>query len=892
MHKTRGSMDKIGGSVTRALAAVHRLLLRLYPREFRQRFGGAMSRTFSDAIASRVAAEGTVSAGFWALRALLNTAVSGVAERRLLRRRRGRASASAARVRDLAQDVRFAARMARRRPSAALLSVVTLGVGIGAASAVFSIVDASLLRPLNLPDPSRLVSMLETKAGRISQVSFDNLRDWKQQASSFEAIAAFRPQTINLTGVADPTSVRGAFVSGDFFAVVAVPPARGRALGPADDRPDAPPAAVISHAVWQQHFAGRDDVVGRPIHLNNIVFTIAGVMPPGFYFPVDNARVWVPARFGTSALSRGARAFIAFGRLREGIEIDAARTQLNGIAASLASAYPDTNADSGVAVEPLHDYLTNDARRPLTIVFALALLLLATAAANVTSLQLGATAARRSEIAVRVALGAGRVRIVRQLFVEQLALALAGGAAGVLLAKRLVPLAVAHSPLDVFGLYRAELDLRVVVFAAAATLGAGALSALVPALHWAAQMPAGALGGGARSAGDRRLTRWRAWLVAGQVAMAAILLTTGGLLVKSYLAMAAVEPGFTGADQLLTMEYRLPQNRYNTSARQLSAHEAILEQISTVPGVRRTALVRALPFSGNGSVVSYAASEAPGAELRSAEFNTITDEYFAVMRIPILEGRTFDDRDGADSPPVIVVSRSFAEQAWPGERPVGREIVISGFPLRPTVIGVVGDVRHRTLAEASSPAFYARASQSPGIFMTIVAETAGDPMTHVQAVKRAVWDVDPDQPLWKYRTLGSLVEGSLQPLRSMFGALSIFAAAALLLVVAGLYGVMSQSVGQRVREIGVRMALGADRSSVVRDVLRRGLRVTGIGLAAGVIGATWIAGLLRDMLFTVSPFDPVPYVIAAVVLGALAAGSCYLPARRAASIDPTVTLRA
>jgi predicted permease len=352
-----------------------------------------------------------------------------------------------------------------------------------------------------------------------------------------------------------------------------------------------------------------------------------------------------------------------------------------------------------------------------------------------------------------------------------------------------------------------------------------------------------------------------------------------------------VNPGFAGADQLLTMEYRLPQNRYNNAARQEQFHDAILERIAAVPGIRRAALVRALPFSGNGNVAGYLTSEVPGTTPRSAELNTVTDEYFAVMRIPVLAGRTFDARDHADAPPVIVVSRTFAEQAWPGEQPLGKEIVLPGMSIRPRVIGVVGDVRHRTLAEATSPAFYARMAQTPGIFMTIVAETTGDPMMHVEAVKHAVWEVDRDQPLWKYRTLGSLVDGSLQRLRSMFGALAIFAAAATVLVVAGLYGVMSQSVNQRMREIGVRMALGADRSAVVRDILLRGLRVTAIGILAGMIGATWVAGLLEDMLFDTSPFDALPYAITALLIAALAAVSCYLPARRAASIDPTVTLR-
>ena len=873
------------------LTALHRILLRLYPDEFRQRFGESMNRAFGDALAGRVAERGSVIALLWSIHALADVAVNGIAERRLMRSRRSVDRPGRLGLMNAGQDLRFAMRMVRRRPSVALLSILTLAVGIGSASAVFSIVDASLLRPLNLPDPSRVIWVTETSAGQIRQVAFDNLVDWKQQSKSFESLAAFRAQTMNLTGVADPTSVRGAFVSGDFFAVAGVAAARGRALGPGDDRRDAPAAAVISHTVWQQHFGGRDDIVGQPIHLNNIAFTIAGVMPAGFYFPVDNARVWVPLRFGTNALNRASRSFTGFARLREGVTLDAVQIELNGIAGSLAAAYPDTNANSGVVIQPLHGYLTDGVQRPLTVVFALALLLLAAACANVTSLQLGATAARRSEIAVRAALGAGRAKIVRQLFAEHLVLAIAGGLLGLVLASRLVPLAVQFSPLDIFGLYRAALDLRVVTFACAVTIVTGIVSGIAPALHWARQLPSGALGSGARSTGDRQLTRMRGWLVGGQVAMAAILLTAGGLLVRSYLAMSAVDPGFGGADQLLTMEYRLPSNRYTSAAKQQQFHAAILERIASVPGIGRAALVRALPFSGNGNLAGYLIDDAPGASPRSAEFNTVTDDYFSLMRIPVLSGRTFDARDGAEAPPVIVVSRAFAEQAWPGEQPLGREVVLPGTSIRPRVIGVVGDVRHRTLVEATSPAFYARMAQTPGIFMTIVAETTGDPMTHVEAVKHAVWEIDPEQPLWKYRTLGSLVDGSMQRLRSMFGALAIFAAAATVLVVAGLYGVMSQSVNQRMREIGVRMALGADRSAVVRDILGRGLRVTTIGLLAGVLGAAWVAGLLRDMLFNTSPFDVLPYAATAVLIAALAAVSCYLPARRAASIDPTVTLR-
>jgi putative ABC transport system permease protein len=878
-------------SPLRVLSALYRGVLRLYPASFRVRFGASMARAFADGIRGRQAARGVIAAALWATRALADTVASGIAERRLVRRRASIGGSPGLRFREVGQDLRFALRQFRRRPGVAVLSMLTLAGGIGGSSAVFSIFDASLLRPLNLPQPAAIVTILETKDGRPGQVSFGNWADWNAQATSFEALTLLRAQTMNLTGVAEPTPVRGAFVTSEFFAVAGVPPARGRPLGPADDRSDAPPAAVISHWLWQRSFGGRGDILGQPIQLNNITFTIAGVMPAGFYFPYDNARVWVPARFTSAPLTRNVRSFVAFGRLRDQATIDEARVELRGIAASLAAAYPDSNANSGALVEPMQHYLTSDVRQPLLIVFGLALLLAAAACANVTSLQLGATAGRRAEIAMRTALGAGRARIARQLLVEHLLLALAGGALGLLLAKQLVPLAVAYSPIDVFGLYRAALDWRVVAFASAVTIAAGLVSGLIPAWHWAGQPASVALGSGARAAGDRQLTRTRAWLVGGQVAMAAVLLTAGGMLVKSYVALTAVQPGFDGTAQLLTMEYRLPANRYDTPEKQLQFHERVVARIAAVPGVRGAALVRALPFSGNGNVVTYLTDDSPAAPQRQAEFNTVSDDYFRLMRIPVLAGRTFDARDRADAPPAVVVSRSFADQAWPGESALGRDIVLPGMTVRPQVVGVVGDVRHRTLTEAASPAFYARTAQSPGTFMTVVAETIGDPLAHIDAVKHAVWEIDKNQPVWKERTLASLVDGSIQPMRSMFGALAIFASAALLLVVAGLYGVISQSVSQRTREIGVRMALGASRRTVLRHVLARGLRLTLIGLAAGLIAAVWLSRLMGDMLFRTTPLDPLPYVATAALLAVIATVSSYLPARRAAAIDPAITLR-
>jgi predicted permease len=648
---------------------------------------------------------------------------------------------------------------------------------------------------------------------------------------------------------------------------------------------------VINDTVWRQRFGGAPDILGRTIHLNNVAFTIVGVMPEGFAFPFDAAEVWLPLRFAPGTFSRTSHNLVAFGRLRPGVSVGQGRVELEAIAARLAKAYPSSNESRGVTVEPLQAWLTAGSRNGLQMVFALVLLLLAAACANVAGLQVGATTARRSEMAVRAALGAGRRRLARQLLTEHLLLASVAGALGLVLAAALVPMAVHAVPGSVFGLSRAHVDGRVALFAIAVTTLAGLLSGVVPAMHWAARAPVDPLRAAGRTVGERGLTRTRAWLVGGQVAMAAVLLPAAGLLVQSYLALVRVDPGFQG-DRILTMEYRLPANKYGDAARQTAFHAAVVAAVARVPGVRRAAAVRGLPLSGNGDIVGYlTAGEARTADPHTAAFNTVTDEYFRALGIPLLEGRTFDERDRANAPVVVVVSESFARRAWSGEDPIGQRLIIPGYPVEPTVIGVVGDVRQFGLVEDELPQFYARNDQNPGIFMTLVAETDGDPLALTADVRRAVWSVDPDQPVWKIRTLGSLVAAATQGSRLLFVALLIFSAAAVLLVVAGLYGVASQAVSGRVREIGVRMVLGATRRDVSRQVLAAGMRPALVGLVIGLVAAGLTARLLGRLLYGTSPADLLPYTGAAVILLGLAAFACYLPARRAARLDPAAVLR-
>jgi predicted permease len=868
--------------------------LALYPAPFRDRFGGAMVDAFRDALQDREHTHGSIGAAALGLRALADHVGSAIAERRVARRRvatsallpAGRGAA----VRGLVQDVRVACRRLRRQPGVTILASLTLGVGVGAATAVFSLVDASLLRPLALPAPDELVAVFETSKGTPGQVSYENLIDWSRQARSFAGLTGMRAQSVNLTGLESPDRVRGGFVTHEFFAVARVAPAIGRPLGPADDRPNAPPAAVINHSVWQRHFGGRADILNRPITLNNISFTVVGVMPADFRFPFDGAEVWMPARLMPASKARSARTLTGFGRLRRGVTLDQARADLQAIAAGLAVEFPAANGSTGASIEPLHRWLTAEVRDQLMLVFGLVIVLVAAAVANVTSLQLAETTARRSEIAIRAALGAGRRRIARQVIVEHLLVAVVGGTGGVLLAYDLVPMAVSAAPAGIFGLERATVDGRVLLFAVGLTVAAGLGSALVPAIHWAGQTPSTMLAGAGRTLGDRTLHRAHGWLVAAQIAIATVLLSAGGLLVRSYVTIASVDPGFD-AQGLHTLEYRLPANKYDEPA-QTRFHAEVVDRVAAVPGVIGAAAVRALPFSGNGNTTSYRTDRtAAGAEPSTAEINTITDDYFRLLGIRLLEGRSFDSRDTAEAPMVVVVSRSLAEREWPGETPIGRIIMPVGVPIRAQVIGVVEDIRHRSLDDARPETCYVRNAQNPGIFMTLVAKVEGDAADSAAAIRRAVWSVDPDQPVWKERSLESLVGASLQRDRFLSAVLSIFSAAGLLLVIAGVYGIVSQSVTHRSREIGLRMALGASRRAVLHGVVRSGLKMTVAGSLAGFAVSLWVQRLMQSWLYQTGGFDVVPHVTAALVLIALAAAACHGPARRAAAIDPSQALR-
>ncbi len=851
-----------------------RCALALYPATFRSRFGAAMAQAFDDRPS---------------LRAIANTAANGLAERWSLPRRRPADERSGAGIGTIGQDVAYAWRVIRRRPTLSATAVLTLAIGTGASTAIFSLVDAALLRPLPFDRPGELVNVSQTFNGAITQVSYENLADWKRESRTLAAITPMQAQSVNLTGVAEPDRLRGGFITSDFFAITRVAPSIGRPFNAADDVRGAPAVGVLDHAVWQARFGGDRAMVGRTITLNNTPVTIVGVMPEGFQFPFDDIEVWLPIWQFTGGLARGDRSLVAVGRLAAGVELGRAQSELSAIAAQLAETYPDQNRGRGVQLQPYQQWLTSGIGFPLGLVFGLVLLLLVVAASNVTSLQLGASLERRAELGVRVALGASRPRLARQLLVEHGVLALIGGAAGVGLAAVLVPRAVSAAPLQIFGLDRVQVDWRVLLFAFAVTVIAGLASGLVPALHWTSRDAAGRAS--ARVTPDRRVARLRSALVVAQVALAAVLLVASGLIVRSYSALLHVDAGFD-ADRVLTLEYRLPRNKYATPDAQTAFHDDVVRQVSGVPGVVTAAVARALPFSGNGATVGTLTDPAaPDSAARQTSLNTVSEGYFAAMRIPILAGRVFSDTDLATSDRVVVVSRSFAEQAWPGETAVGREVRFAGMPIKTRVIGVVGDVRHTGLDDGNVRAVYASNRQNPGIFMTLIARTSGDPLALDKAVRRAIWAIDADQPMWKVRTLGSLVDRSLDLERFLIGVLGLFGVSALLLAGVGLSGVVAQSVGQRTREIGVRLALGATPSAAARLIVSSGLSVTGLGLAVGLPLALLVSRLMGSILRGDGSSSVAIWLVVALALGLTSFLACVVPARRAAAIDPARTLR-
>ena len=796
----------------------------------------------------------------------------------------------------LLQDLRFGLRTLLKRPGFAAVAVLTLALGIGANTAIFSVVNAVLLRPLPFKDADALVAVFETTQNNPRDyISVPNLQDYREQTKSFEEFTTFVPQSINLTGAGEPDRLIGGFVTSSFFKVFGVQPDRGRAFLPQEDAEGGGLVAVLNYDAWKRRFGGDPGIIGKTLTLNGEPFTVVGVMPEDFRFPLAEVEVWMPAQKWPNY--KNARSFHGcnvIGRLRPDATVAGAEAELRAVAKRLEEAYPEDNKGRGVQIVGLHEMLVEDIRPALLILLGAVGFILLIACANIANLLLARGAARQKEVALRAALGASRARLLRQLLTETLLLALVGGTAGTLLAMWGVDALLALNPSQLSSAQSIKLDARVLLFSLALSALTGLIFGIVPALQLSKADVNRTLkeGGGPVGEGSGR-ARLRGAFVVSQVALSLVLLVGSGLLLNSFYRLLRVSPGFR-PENLLTMEYRMPKNKYPKGEQQWEFHRQVAERAGRVPGVESATVVRALPFSGNGSTVVYAIpgqTPAPKGQEPEALENAIDTNYLETVGLPLVAGRNFDAHDAADSPSVVLVNRTMAQKLWPGENAVGKQLEFPEDKVTATVVGVVGDAKQYDLGEAQRPQVYTPFAQNPFIFGTLVVRTRVEPLGLAQKVKEAVWSVDPEQPVWKVRTVEYLLQRNIGDRRFIMTLMAGFASLAMLLTALGIYGVISYTVAQRTHEIGVRMALGAQAGDVLRLVLRQGMRLTVVGVGAGLVAAFAITRLMSGMLYGVSATDPATYAGVALLLALVALCACYVPARRATKVDPMTALR-
>jgi predicted permease len=814
----------------------------------------------------------------------------------------------------LGQDLRFAVRTLARSRGFTAAAVLTLALGIGAASAIFSVVNGVVLRPLPYPNQARVVLLWTT--GRFSGVaqnelpfSAANFIDVRDRTRSFEWVAAFRDWSFTITDAAEPELVPGARVSPALFDVLGVRPRLGRALRAEDDDPGAPKVAVIGHALWQRHFGGDPGVVGRPATLNGERYTIVGVMPAGFQFPrgaelpsgfqfAPRTELWAPLAFSAEAArNRGTLNLAVAGLLRRGVTVDQARDDLSAVMRRIGEENDAREFSLGGAVVPMREHSVRAVRPGLLLLLGAVAVLLLIACANVASLLVARTAGRAREMAIRAALGAGRRRLARQLVTETMLLAAVGGVLGGALAVWAKTALVSRVPGTLPRIDDVVIDASVLAVTTLAALAAGLAFGVVSAAHVAGNGGALSLREGTRTAGGVARSRTRQALVVGEVALSLMLLVGAALLVQSFARMQRVEPGFE-PDGALTARLIVPPTAKFSFAAEGSRWNAVytgfLDRVRALPGVTAAGAVSSLPLSGAWESTDFRIDgrPAPAPDDRPiAQYASASPDYFAAMRISLQAGRAFGAQDRKGAPGVAIVSRRLAERYWPGESPIGRRVrVFDDEPLE--IVGVVGDVRQTSLTDPVQPTLYIPLAQFPVPGVSLVVRASGDPTALLPALRRELRAVDAGVPLTEARLLRAVFDESLAQRRFSMLLIGFFAASALLLAAVGLYGVIAHGVAQRAREIGIRMALGAVPGEVLRLVVRQALLLAAVGVGIGTVGALAATSLIRSQLYEVSPADPVTYVaIAAAVLG-VALLAALVPARRATRIDPMAAMRA
>jgi putative ABC transport system permease protein len=813
----------------------------------------------------------------------------------------------------IVQDLRIAGRGLRRSPGYVAVVVATLALGIGATTALFTVVNSVLLRPLPFPEPDRLVMVWERPPFRDvnggqaitrNLVQPQNYLDWRARHTSFEAIAALQGLPMNVSGSGDAEQVPGLRVTGEFFSVLGVSPLLGRGIERGEDAPGGPRTAVLTYGFWQQRYGGDRSILGTKIDVNGFPVEVVGVMPPGFSLPGVRAQLFVPLVIDPALAPQAGRFLQTIARLKRTVSLTDARASMEAIVAETARERPDRNDQWGATVLPLAEEAVGDVRRPLLILFGAVTCVLLIACANVVNLGLMRGAVRTHEMAIRTALGAGRGRLMHQLVVENLLIAGLGGILGVALAHQGVRAILAMFPAN-FQLPRAQeigVDGRVLAFASIATLGIGLLVAVAPGLQALRRNLVETLHGAGRSiaAGS---SRFRAMLVVAEVSLAVVVVIGAGLMTRSLVRLYSVNPGFQ-TERVLTMRMLLQGGQLpGGPARTAGFVNEILERVRAIPGVAEAGTIHRLPltsFFASSSGWSRADQPEPPRDTHpNSEVSVITPGYFRTMGIPIIAGRNFDSQDRPDVPHVAIINQTLANRYFPGEDPVGKRIRLRWGPtLQFEIVGVAGDSRtglsgggSAGLREQPGSIVFLNNAQEPSPVASLVVRTTGVPLATVKAVREQIRAVNPNQGVSDIQTMEQVVSDSIANIRLQTILLGAFAALALVLASVGLYGVISYSVEHRRREMGVRVALGAGRGSILRLVLGQGLRLTAAGLAVGLSGAVAVTRYLETLLYEVQSTDP--GVFAAVFGGLIATAmvACYVPARRATRVDPAVVLR-
>jgi putative ABC transport system permease protein len=805
---------------------------------------------------------------------------------------------------DLSQDARYGARMLLKNPGFTLIAVLALALGIGANSAIFSVVNGLLLRPLPYKNPNQLVVIWEnaTHLGFPKNTpSPANFLDWQKQATVFDGMGAFAERTFNLTGVGEPERLEGRRVSANLFALLGVQPILGRSFVQEDDKPGTK-VALLNESLWKRRFGSDPAVIGRSLALNGESYTVVGVLPNSVRLPAFGTwrdQVWVPMAFpADEAAQRGNHFLEVIGRMKTGVTLAQARAEMETITGRLAQQYPEDNTRISSVVNPLHDEIVGNMKPALLILLGAVAFVLLIACANVANLLLARAAARHKEIALRLALGADRVRLTKQLLVESVMLSLLGAAVGLVFAYAGLQVLTRFIPPDVAHAEMITIEAKVLVFTLIVALVTGLIFGLAPASQAAHFNLNDTLKEGGRDSGaGPRGKRLRSALVIAEVAVSFILLIGAGLLINSFMHLRNLDPGFR-ADHLLALNVDLSEVKYPDTARRTAFFDEVVRRVQALPGVRSVAVAGNLPFTYNGDSMPIGVEgipDPPPDQWPDVIWRTVGPNYFSTMGIPLVQGRDFNDQDTLDTTLGVVISEKTAKHYWPNDDPIGKRLkpgsTAGSSPWR-TVIGVVKDVRQNDfVAEPKMQMYFSFRQVRSLMANALVVRTTVDPLSLATSVRNSVWAVDKDQTVANMDSMEHIVAGAVARQRFSMLLLAIFAGVALVLAAVGIYGVMSYSVAQQTREIGIRMALGAQRSDVLKMTIKQGLQLVGLGLVIGLAAAFILTRVMATLLFGISATDPLTFVTISLVLLAVAMLASYIPSLRAMRVDPMVALR-